>query len=133
MQLPCAHHRADDIIATLHDDTRNVANFPDVFDEVVVRLEEGIVHEVVTFYARKCHSELRLCKLLYHCVIEEELRRASLPDAPCARSLKPYLLVIARQTAIVSADRIIALFFWNHFQILLPHVREDVACALLIK
>src|SRR4051812_7994091 len=133
MQLPSTHHRADDIIATLHNDSRNVANLSDVFDEVVVRLEEGIVHEVVAFYARKCHRKLRLCKLLYHCVIEEELRCASLPDAPGARSLKPHLLVIARQTAIVGAYHIIALFFWNDFQILFPHVREDVACALLIK
>ena len=72
-------------------------------------------------------------KLFDHVVVEKELRRAALPDAPCACGFELHLLVIARQPAMIGAHHIAALRFGNDFQILFPHVREDGARALLIK
>src|ERR1043165_9674954 len=85
VQVPGAAHGADHVVAPLDDDGRDVSYLPDVLDEVVVRREEGVVHEVLTLDAREGERELRVGELLDGRVVEEQLRSTPLPHAVRAR------------------------------------------------
>src|SRR2546429_4341636 len=82
-----------------------------------------------------CKGERKLWvrEFLDRLVIKQEFRSAAFPDAPRARCFDPDLLVVARQTAIVSADHIAALVLRNHFHVLFPHIRKEPARAFLIE
>src|SRR5215212_5747400 len=133
VQLPRTEDGADHVVAPLDDDGRDVTYLADVLDEVVVRREEGVVHEVVALDAREGERELRVGELLDGRVVEEELRRAPLPHAPRARGLDPRGLVPARQTPVVGRDEVAALLCGDDLLELLPHVRKYPARALLIE
>src|ERR1051325_1702141 len=94
MELPGAHDRANNVVTTLHDDTRNSADTADVFDQIIVGWEEGVVHEVVAFDACEGEGELRLGKFFDHCRIEEKFRSAALPNTPGARRLQSHCGII---------------------------------------
>src|SRR6266702_1407720 len=72
MQVPGTGHRADHVISSLNDHPRNMTDLADVFDQIVFGWKETIVHEVVTFNARKCFRECRLGESFDRFRIEKE-------------------------------------------------------------
>src|SRR5438876_1631705 len=72
MKFPRTHHRTNDVVATLHDYPRDVTNLADILDQIIVRVEEGVVHEVMAFDAREGQGELRVGKLFDGFVIKEK-------------------------------------------------------------
>src|ERR1041385_338320 len=133
MQVPRARHGTDHIVAALHDHTGDMPNLSDVFDEIVFRREETVVHKVMTFDPRKRLGKSRIGKSLDRFRIEKQLRGASFPDRPGARGFDANLVVLTREPAIISADHVVALILGNHLHVLFPNVREDPTAALLIK
>src|ERR1700730_5309663 len=133
MEVPGAGRRADHIVTPLHDDAGNVTNLLDILGQIVFGREETIVHEVVAFDARKGQRELRVGKFLDRFVIKEESRSTAFPNTPGAGGFNSHLLVIAGQTAIVSAHHIVPLAFGNDFQKFFPNIGKNPACALLIE
>ena len=73
MQLPGAHHRTHDVIPTLDDYRRNVTNFTDIFNQIVVTLKERIVDEVVTLNKRQRQGEVCLTGMIYQLLVRKEL------------------------------------------------------------
>src|SRR5947208_11321054 len=65
--------------------------------------------------------------------IKEEFRSGAFPDTPRARRFDSHLLIVAYQSAIVSAHHIAPFIFGNDFHELFPHVRKDPTCAVLIE
>src|SRR5207247_11131523 len=65
--------------------------------------------------------------------IEEEFRSGAFPNTPRARRFDSHLLIVAYQSAIVSAHHIATLIFGNDFYKFFPHVRKDPTCAVLIE
>src|SRR5437762_1207387 len=72
MQVPGTGHRADDVISSLNDHPRDMTDLADVFDQIVFGRKETVVHEVVTFNARKCFRECRVRKSFDRFRIEKE-------------------------------------------------------------
>ena len=87
----------------------------------------------MAFDARECFGKSRIRESLDRFRIEIKSRRCSLPDRPRARGFQSNVLVIAGQTAIVSADHVTALILRNHLQVLFPDVGKDPTAALLIE
>src|SRR5882724_1962509 len=133
MQVPGARHRADDVVTALDDHAGNVANLSDILDQIIVGRKEAVVHEVVTLDAGEGLRESRIGKLLDRLGIKKEFRRRALPNGPRARRFKSYLLVIAGQPLMISADHVVTFSFGNDFQKLFPNVGEDPTAAFLIE
>ena len=51
VQVPCRRRRTDDIVASLDDDRRNIADLVYILDQIIFGREERVVHEVMTFDA----------------------------------------------------------------------------------
>jgi hypothetical protein len=64
MKVPGAYHRTDGVVTALHDHAGDRSNLADMFDEVIVRTEEGVVHEVVALNPRKRQRKFSIAKLL---------------------------------------------------------------------
>ncbi len=79
MQCPCGLHRAHDVVAALHDDGRDVPDTIDAAQELVLALEETLVHEVVTFDARNRSREIFVAPLVYVLLVDVQVTRRSLP------------------------------------------------------
>ena len=60
VQGPGTAHRADHVIAALHDDAGNVADARHVAQQLVVDLEEAAIDEVVALDAREGRGVVRL-------------------------------------------------------------------------
>ena len=64
MQIPGIRHGTDNVVPTLHDHSRYFSNPTDVFQQVIVCLEEAIVHEVVAFDSRQRDRGFRFTKFV---------------------------------------------------------------------
>ena len=53
MQIPGIRQRTNNVVPALHDHSRYFSNPVDVFQQVIVSIEEAIVHEVVAFDSRQ--------------------------------------------------------------------------------
>src|SRR5205085_12023054 len=94
---------------------------------------ETIVHEVMALNAGKGLRESRICKFLDRLGIEEELRRAALPNRPGTRRCDSHALIIAGQTLVISTNHITAFVLRNDFQKFFPNIGEDPAASFLIE
>src|SRR5215470_5134661 len=97
MELPRAHQRADYVVPPLNDHGRNVANLVNVFEQVIVGLEERIVYEVMRFDARKRKRLVRLAEIINQLLIGYEFQCAAFPDAPSSRGFQTNRFIIACQ------------------------------------
>src|ERR1044072_4519200 len=66
MQVPRVQYRANNIVTTVDDHRRNMTNAIDVFDQVVVCLEEAVVDEIMTLDPREGDGHLRLTEVVDH-------------------------------------------------------------------
>src|SRR5687767_442020 len=85
MQVPRACHWTDNVVAPLHNYTRNMPDLSNVLNEEIFRWKETVVHEVVTLDACKGQRKLRIREAFNRLRIEEKFRSAAFPDAPRAR------------------------------------------------
>src|SRR5215510_3702813 len=133
MEFPRAHHRADYVVPPLNDHGRNVANLVNIFEQVIVGLEKRIVHEVMRFDARKRKRLVRLAEIINQTLVGYQLQCAALPDAPCPRGFQTNGFIFASEPTVIRFEHIAALRFRYDALVLLPHVWEDCARALLIE
>src|SRR5882757_1363013 len=63
VQIPSAGGRADDVVASLHDRRRDVANALHIVEQLRLAAQETAIHEVMAFDARHRESELVLAPL----------------------------------------------------------------------
>src|ERR1043166_5483397 len=133
VQVPGALDGTDNIVAALDNHTRYVANLIDVLKEIILCLEETIMHEIMAFNAGEGECESRISKPFDGFGIEEKFRGCALPDAPRARGCDSDLLVSAGQAAIIRTDEVIALILGNDLDVLVPDVRKNPTRAFLIK
>src|SRR5205085_7135770 len=133
MQVPGTRHRTDDVVTALNDHPGNVADLPNVLDQIIVGRKETVVHEVVALNAREGLRESRIGKSFDRLRIEKEFRRRAFPNRPRTRRFKSHLLIIARQTAIVSTDHVVTFIFGNDFQKFFPNVGEDPTTTFLVE
>src|SRR5262247_2653702 len=133
MERPRAHDRADYVVPPLNDHGRNVANLVHIFEQVIVGLEKRIVYEVMRFDARKRNGLVRLAEIINQTLIRYQLQCAALPDAPCPRSFQTNGFIFASEPPVIRFEHIAALRFRDDALVLLPHVWEDCARALLIE
>src|SRR2546422_5135276 len=87
----------------------------------------------MAFDTREGQGKLRVGEFFDGFVIKEKFRSTALPYAPGACRFHSYLLVIAGQPPMVSADHIATFRFRNNFEILFPHVWKDRVRAFLIE
>src|SRR5258705_13632820 len=113
MEIPGARKRTDNIVPTLNNDGGDRSDPADIFDQIIVGTEEGVVHEVVTFDPGEGEGKLRIGKLLDHGRVEEKPGGTAFPDTPRACRLQTNRLVIARQPAVISAHQIRAFILRN--------------------
>src|SRR6185295_14951835 len=106
MQVPGARKRTNNVVPTLNNNGGNGSNRADILDQIIVRTEEGVVHEVVAFDSGKGEGKLRISKLLNHSGVKEKLGGAAFPDTPRACRLQANRLIVARQPAVISADHV---------------------------
>lgn len=71
VEVPCVHHRTDDVVTSMHDHAGDVSNAIDVFDQVIIRVEETVVHEVVTFDSRERDCHVRLAEVVDHLLVRQ--------------------------------------------------------------
>src|SRR5687768_2083016 len=95
MQVPCAGHRTHNIVAALNDDPGNLPDLLYVLNQIIVRWEETVVHEVVAFDTREGERKLRVSKPLDRMRIKQQLGGAAFPDSPGSCGFDPRFLVLA--------------------------------------
>jgi len=133
MQIPGAARRTDHVVATLHDDRRNVADALRVAQQLVVVPEEAAVHEVVAFDAREGQREGVLAAAGDVVGILMQETGGALPDGPCTRGLEPDTRILAGQPTMVGADEVAAFHLGNRREVMLPRIRIERAAAVLIE
>src|SRR5215470_20381105 len=133
VEFPGAHHRADYVVPPLNDHGGNVANFVNIFEQVIVGLEKRIIYEVMRFDARKWKRLARLAEIINQILIRYELRCAALPDAPGSRSLQTNGFIFVGEPPVICFEHIAALRFRDDAHVLLPHVGKDRAGAFLVE
>src|SRR5579863_3465537 len=82
MERPSAFHGTYHIVATLHNHSGDVSNPRSVAQQLVVRIEESLIYEVVRFNARESQSELILSIVVGESGIWEEFGGSAFPRAP---------------------------------------------------
>src|SRR5215212_1579986 len=92
----------------MHDYCWSVSNAIHVFNQIIVSVEETVVHEVVTLDTRQSGRQLRLTEFINELLIRKKLQRARFPDRPCLRS------------------------FGNDANVLFPRLGKDRAGALAV-
>src|SRR5205814_8692704 len=133
MQIPGARHWANNVVSPLHNHAGYVPNLPDVFNQIVIARKETVVHEVMAFDAGEGLRKCRISKSFDRLRIEEEFRSGAFPDTPRARRFDSHLLIIAYQSAIISAHHIATIIFGNDFHEFFPHVSKDPTSPFLIE
>src|SRR5437764_8547528 len=133
MQVPCARHRTDYIVAPLDNHAGDLANLADDLDQIILSREETVVHEVVTLDAREGFSKVWIGKSFDRFGIEIELRSRSFPNRPCARGCDANLVVVAGESTIVSAHHILAFIFRDDLDEFFPDIGKDPTAAFLIE
>src|ERR1700688_3918406 len=63
MKGPRTLHGTDDIVTTLHDDSRNVANPRRIFEQLGFGLHETLVKEIMGLDTRECEGEFILFEM----------------------------------------------------------------------
>src|SRR5262245_54958267 len=133
MEFLRAHHRTDYVVPPLNDHGGDVANFVDIFEQVIVGLEKRIVYEVMRFDARKWKRLARLAEIINQILVRYQLRRAALPDAPGSRSFQTNGFIFAGEPPVICSEYIAAFRFGDDAHVMLPHVGEDCAGAFLVE
>jgi hypothetical protein len=129
VERPCVLDRADDVLAPMRDDAGDVADRGDVAEELVRRLEEAAVGEVVVLDARESEREGLLAEAHVAFRVLEELGRAPLPDGPRARGLEARRLVLRGEALVLGGDHPAALLLGDRRRLLFKLVREEEGSA----
>ena len=132
MQVPCVHKRTHHVVTSMNNHRRNVSNAIDVFDQVVVSLEETVVHEVVTLDSRDCERFVGFGELIDETLVWKKFQRTGFPLRPRFRRFETHRLIVARQPSIIGADHVAAFSFRNQAQVRFPVVWEYRARALTV-
>jgi hypothetical protein len=82
MQVPGRRHRADHVVAALHDHRRDVADAAHAAQQLVLALEEALVHEVVALDARHGDCEILLAPFVHVLVVGVQEAGGRFPDRP---------------------------------------------------
>src|SRR5688572_19808329 len=133
MEIPRAHHRAYYVVPPLNYHGGNVTNLVDVFEQVILGLEKGVVYEVMRLDARKRKRLVRLAEIINQTLIGYQLQCAAFPDAPCPRSFQTNRFLFASEPPVICFEHIVALRLRDDAFVLLPHVGEDCVCAFLVE
>src|SRR5215208_2572880 len=116
----------------MHDYCWNVSNAIHVFNQIIVSVEETVVHEVVTLDTRQSGRQLRLTEFINELLIRKKLQRTRIPNRPRLRSFETYRGIVARQPPVIRIDHIAALGFGNDANVLFPRLGKDRAGALAV-
>ncbi len=133
MELPRTVERTDDVIASMDDDPRDMADFRDVFQDPVIAGEEAIIHEVVALYPSYRICMVGGCKGGENLRVESEFECCTFPSRPSYRGFFTDFRIRRGQTLEVGRDHIAALFFRNRFEVIFPSIGEDEMGTRLIK
>jgi hypothetical protein len=79
VQVPGGHHGAHHVVAALHDHRRDVADAAHATQQLVLALEEALVHEVVALDARHRDREVLLAPFVHVLFVRVQEARGRLP------------------------------------------------------
>ena len=133
MQVPCRLHRADDVVATLHDHAGNVPDPRHAAQQLILAAQEALVYEVMALDARDLDRELVFAPLRDVGVVGPQVTRRRFPDRPRMRRREPCAATRAGQAAVECADEVVALAAWDRRNVVLPAIGEDCASFLSFK
>src|SRR5271165_822581 len=133
MQIPGAHRRADDIVASLNDGRRNVPDAHHIVEQLAFAAQETAIHEVMALDARHGQSELILAPFLDVIAVAVQETGGGLPDRPGTRGRERGALIAAGEPLMVGAQKVIALVEGDRVAVGLPRVGKYVRGAVLIE
>ena len=79
MQFPCRLHRRDNIISSLHDDRRNMANLFGVANQLIFRRKESAVDKIVAFNSREGQGEFGAGEIPFALVVLHQRQSRAFP------------------------------------------------------
>ena len=132
VQRPGVVQRADGVVAAMHDDARQMGDLRHVTQQLV-RLEKGVVDEVVALDTGDGQRSVRLAEALDHLGIRAQGGGAPFPGRPGLGRVHLGDLVGAGQALVESLHQIAAFVWRNRREVVLPVVGEQAAGALLVE
>ncbi len=87
MQVPSALHRANHVIAALHNDGWDFADSADILQKLTVGAEEAFVYKVVALDAREGNSVGVFPEFRDVVGIQAQVARRAFPNRPGSRGL----------------------------------------------
>ena len=109
MQIPSALHRADDVIAALHDHSRDVADLRHPIEELVGVVQEAAVDKVMALDACERIGEFGIVEFGDVAGVEAQEARGALPFRPATGGFAAHGGVVAGETTIVGRHHLAAL------------------------
>ena len=129
MQIPRAAHRADHVVASLHDHRRDMPDGAGVAQQLVFVLEEAAVDEVVALDARERRGELLASRFSERCSAgsraDSSLQLSQIDQARAASSSA--LSSLAGESLVVSGAPGPSALRRKRRQIVLPRIGEHRA------
>src|SRR5215471_12043848 len=108
MQGPGALDGADDVVAALDDDARNVPDARGLCEELAFA-DEATVYEVMALDAGEGFGELVLAVVVDHALVEEKTGGAALPDAPGPGGFAAHGGIAGGEALVIGAHEVVAL------------------------
>ena len=133
MQIPGRAHRADHVVAALHDHRRNTLETVGVGQQLIVAIEESAIDEVVAFDAGEGQRKQICCRGLDMALILEQETGTGFPHRPCPCCGQLHGRIGRGQTSMVGTHQIAAFDLGNGCEIVIPRVGEQGVGALLVK
>lgn len=116
----------------MHDHPGQVGDARHVAQQLV-RLEEGVVDEIVAFDAGDGQRPVRIGEAIHHLAVGAQRGGAPLPAGPGLGGVHLGDLVAAGQAPVERGHQVVALVLRDRRQVILPVVGEQPAGAFLVE
>ena len=133
VQVERALHRADHVVAAVHDHAGDVRHLRHVAQQLVVGVEEPLVHEVMVLDARERQREARIAVAGFVIPRDAQVTRPAFPDAPRLRGGELRRLVAAGEATMVGVDQVAAFLRRDRREVMRPRIREQARRAFLVE
>src|SRR5688572_20622051 len=133
VQVPCGAHRTDNVVAALDDDRGDVAGAPHAAQQLILPLDEPLVHEIMTLDPRDCGPDLGVAPLADLRFIRPQETRGGFPARPGPRRLELPGAVATGQPAVKGTQQVASFALRYGRYVLLPPVGEQGARPLLVE
>ena len=132
-EFPGGEHGRHHVIAALRDDAGNAVELARIAHQLVLRLEEALVHEEVAFDPREGEGEMPVRKALHPLRIGHQRKRRPFPDAPGLGAGDFLVFIVPGQPLVIGRHQVAALRLRDRRDEFLPCIGKERVRPLLVE